>query len=72
MITAAPSFLATAAMRVDVLHFEGLRARRLEIDDLGVGPHQLREAFAPIIGSKKVVSTPKFLSVVLAKRRAGP
>ena len=31
---------------VDVLYLEGLRARRLEIDDLGVGPHQLGEAFA--------------------------
>jgi hypothetical protein len=26
----------------------------------------------PIMGSKKVVSTPKFLSVVFEKRRAGP
>ena len=31
---------------VDVLHLEGLRAGRLEIDDLGVGPHQLRDVGA--------------------------
>ena len=31
---------------VDVLHFESLRTGRLEIDHLGVGPHQLLDAGA--------------------------
>ena len=38
--------LGDAGDRIDVLHLEGLRARRLEIDDLGVGLDQLLDAGA--------------------------